>query len=694
MAPADDGGADAASQPPGGARDVPLLLVLQGPDLCIAAATEPRDGRAGPEVIGRPLAAAFPELATGPVLAAVREAFAAGRPETVRGHELRLPGTDRIRPYDLRVTPVLAANGTVRSVVLDAAEPAGAPEQTAPPAGPDAAPAAEPNTEPPAEPNTEPIIGPPAELSATPPPPHTAEQRAADRNAAAAEQAYAQARDVISAVQNELLPPGVPVLPTVRLAAAYLPAGAETAAGGDWFEAIRLPDGRIGLAVGDVVGHGMTASTAMGQLRVLLRERLMDTGSVPSTLDFLARATERVRGARAATVCLAIIDPDTGQLEYATAGHPPPLLLDASGVPRYLESSGAAPLGLGSGYRPLVDRLAPGGILLMYTDGLLERPGCTLAEGVTELAVAAAEVFADQAWRTGACGPRRLADRTVRRLIGDSGFRDDITVLAAQLRAAPPGLDLLVPARRENLATLRSGLDAWLSDIGVHGYHVQLLQHAVGELAANAVEHAYHARQPGLVAVRARLTTAGDVVARVVDQGRWRTSAADPDSDRGVGLALVTDLVDELRLEHDKRGTTATIRHHPWIPAQSPIAVDLAVRLPRRTADADPFLILGQPSAARHRIRVDGPIDSETAPTLYTELRACTAAGTRDVTVDLTGATHLASAGVAVLHRLCAQAALNNTEMRLYAPRGTPAQMVMSLARLRHHTTDPDGDGF
>lgn len=675
MAPADDDGADAASQPPGGVRDVPLLLVLQAPDLCITAAAQPRNGPAARGLIGRPLDAAFPEIATGRVLAAVRRAFAAGRPETVRNLDLLLPGTDRVQPYDLRMTPVLEADGTVRAVVLDAAEAAVPPDENAPPT----VPSGRTDIGPIMRPATEPAI-PPV------PTPHTADQNAA------AEQAYAQARDVISAVQNELLPPGVPVLPAIRLAATYLPAGAETAAGGDWFEAIRLPDGRIGLAVGDVVGHGMTASTAMGQLRVLLRERLMDTGSVPSTLDFLARATERVRGARAATICLAIVDPDSGQLEYATAGHPPPLLLDAAGVPRYLESSGAAPLGLGPGYRPLVDRLEPGGILLMYTDGLLERPGRTLAEGVTELAVSAAEVFADQGWRTGACAPRRLADRTVRSLIGDSGFRDDITVLAAQLRPAPAGLDLLVPARRENLSTLRAGLDSWLSDIGVHGYHVQLLQHAVGELAANAVEHAYHGRQPGLVAVRARLTATGDIVARVVDQGRWRDSVPDPDSDRGVGLALVTDLVDELRLEHDKRGTTATIRHHPWIPAQSPIATDLAVRLPRRTAAADPFLILGQPSAARHRIRVDGPIDSETAPTLYTELRACTAAGTRDVTVDLTGTTHLASAGVAVLHRLCAQAARNNTEMRLYAPRGTPAQMVMSLARLRHHTTDPDGD--
>jgi len=193
-----------------------------------------------------------------------------------------------------------------------------------------------------------------------------------------------------------------------------------------------------------------------------------------------------------------------------------------------------------------------------------------------------------------------------------------------------------------------------------------------------------------MVAVRARLTMAGDIIVRVVDQGRWRNPSADPGPERGMGLALVTELVDEFRLEHDRRGTTATVRHHPWIAAQAPAATDLAVRLPRRSAAPDPFLILGQPSASRNRIRVDGPGDSQTAPTLYLELRASTSSGTRDVTVDLTGTTHLASAGVAVLHRLCSQAERNNTELRLYAPAGSPAHLVMSLARLRHSTTDPD----
>src|SRR3954467_5561848 len=98
MAPADDDGADAASQPPGGVRDVPLLLVLQAPDLCITAAAQPRNGPAARGLIGRPLDAAFPEIGTGRVLAAVRRAFAAGRPETVRNLDLLLPGTDRVQP--------------------------------------------------------------------------------------------------------------------------------------------------------------------------------------------------------------------------------------------------------------------------------------------------------------------------------------------------------------------------------------------------------------------------------------------------------------------------------------------------------------------------------------------------------------------------------------------------------------------
>lgn len=116
------------------------------------------------------------------------------------------------------------------------------------------------------------------------------ERHAAQAQVAEARPRYERARDVIDALQREFLPARLPVLPGLEVAAAYLLAEADAAAGGDWFDALPLPDGRVALMTGDVVGHGVTASAAMGQLRVVLRERLAATGEILATLDALNRA--------------------------------------------------------------------------------------------------------------------------------------------------------------------------------------------------------------------------------------------------------------------------------------------------------------------------------------------------------------------------------------------------------------------
>ena len=135
---------------------------------------------------------------------------------------------------------------------------------------------------------------------------------------------YAAAHDVVLTLQRNLLPAGLPVLPGVRIAAHYLVAAAEQAAGGDWFEAVPV-DGRVVAVVGDVVGHGAEASAVMGQLRAVLVEFLLDGDDLPTALARLDRFASRMPGARGATVCLAIVDPDDRSVRYACAGHPPPL---------------------------------------------------------------------------------------------------------------------------------------------------------------------------------------------------------------------------------------------------------------------------------------------------------------------------------------------------------------------------------
>jgi anti-sigma regulatory factor (Ser/Thr protein kinase)/anti-anti-sigma regulatory factor len=494
----------------------------------------------------------------------------------------------------------------------------------------------------------------------------------------------------IDALQRELLPPGVPVLPNLQIAASYLLADVDTAAGGDWFDVVTLPDGRIGLIVGDVVGHGLAASAVMGRLQVVLHERLQATGDVLEAIGAADRIAHYVRGAQSATVCVAVLDPDSGALTYCTAGHPPPLLVPADGEPRYLPGSGAGPLGVGSRFATATDRLARGQMLLLYTDGILERPGRELAAATVELARVASDVAANRAMHVSDLPVEGVAVQTLELLTRLTGHSDDITLLAAQLVSTPGDLLVQISDDPAALTVIRRVLGAWMNAIGVAEPDASNLKHAVGELATNAIEHANpDADGTAAVTISGTLTHSGDLKVVVTDQGRWREPS--PASDRGFGLAMVAGLIDALDVAHDEHGTVATITHHLTRPARLLTDHTPGTRpAPAYPAEHDLFLILDDPSARRPRIRVDGPIDALTAPSLDKHLRNATVVGTRSLTVDLAGVTHLASAGVAVLHRATAQTIVNETDLRLYAPPGTPADAIMTLVHLAHVTTDPD----
>ena len=166
--------------------------------------------------------------------------------------------------------------------------------------------------------------------------------------AADTEGSNADGRGIVAELQEALLPTALPVLPRARIAARYLVAGQEQAAGGDWFDAIPLDGGAVALVVGDVVGHGLSASAAMGQLRAVLAELLAaedDLGQVLRRTDAFAA---RMPSLRAATLVLVVLDPAAGTLRYTTCGHPPPLVIGVNGKARYLEGTGTGPLGTGS----------------------------------------------------------------------------------------------------------------------------------------------------------------------------------------------------------------------------------------------------------------------------------------------------------------------------------------------------------
>ena len=660
MADAEDGDGELARRA-GDARvvqrlfdDLPLMLVgLEGPEHRVMAATKMYRLYVGrEELVGVPLREAFPEAVGQQVFDIFDRVYATGTTEQLREFRIQIERPD-LRQWvetfvDFTACPWLAGDGIVRGIIVHLTDV------------------------------TE----------------RARERQSAQTQAAEAQRRYERARDIIDALQRELLPAGLPVLPELEVAAAYLLADADTAAGGDWFDALALGDGRVALIVGDVVGHGMAAAATMGQLSVVLRERLAASGDIVTALDALNAAAAWIPGAQAATVCVMLLDPAGGVFSYCTAGHPPPLVLRPGDEGRFLPATGARPLGVAggdfTGEHVRAGQLDRGATVLLYTDGILERPGRTLTQATVELAQAAADVAADRAFRDELPPAERVCVHTLELLTRVTGHSDDITLLAGHRVAPSASLRLQLPAQTEELAPLRGQLGNWLAASGAGTADGGAVRHAVLELATNCVVHAYlgDSGDGRDFTVTAELDVTGQLEVRVSDHGTWRE--ARPSDHSGYGLQMAAGLVGSLQLTHDDRGTTATVRHALTRPARLLTAEELpsgpAVRQP---VQADPLLVLDQPWAPQPRVRVDGPLDAATAGEAERAVRAAGAAGAQDLTVDLTGVTHLGSAAVAALHRLDAEHRAGNTALQLYAPAGSPADMILTLVGLPHLTTDP-----
>ncbi|MEU4236745.1 SpoIIE family protein phosphatase [Actinoplanes sp. NPDC026619] len=494
------------------------------------------------------------------------------------------------------------------------------------------------------------------------------------------EQRYQETRQVITALQRELLPAGLPVLPGLQVAASYLLADADTAAGGDWFDVVPQRDGRVALIAGDVVGHGVAASGVMGQLRAVLRDRLDDGAGIIEALSAADRFASRSLGAHATTICMAVLDPVTGELAYCTAGHPAPLLVTPGGPTRYLRSTGGKPLATGGSFPIGTDRVRPGELLLLYTDGILERPGRDHVSGAAELAQVAADSAAGRALRDPAATPaERVCSHTVELLVRATGHSDDITLLAAQRVPLPPALTLDLPADPTVLQETRAKIQAWLYAVGATATDTFAVQHALGEFLANAMEHA---STPYAIEVRGVLGAAGQVEISVRDRGAWREPTPQPN--RGRGLALAAQLVETVQVEPSAKGTIARLRHTLVRPARL-----LSERGPSSEM-SHLFTIVEEPGGDETRVRIEGDIDAVTAERVRTELLRRSRGGTVPLHVDLSAVTHLASAGVSALHHVAAQHAEQKAALELHAADGTPVRVILDLVGLPGLSTGRD----
>jgi anti-sigma regulatory factor (Ser/Thr protein kinase)/anti-anti-sigma regulatory factor len=488
-----------------------------------------------------------------------------------------------------------------------------------------------------------------------------------------ADGAHRPGRD-LAALQSALLPAGVPILPRVAVGARYLLAEVDTAAGGDWSDVVVLSDGLIGLVVGDVVGHGVAASAAMGQLRAVAHHCLESGGSPAGVVTALDRFASDLDGAHTATVCVAVLDPTTGSLRVSSAGHPPPLLLTATG-PRYLGCP-AGPLATGAEHTQAEDRMADGDLLLLYTDGILERPGVHPAQGGDDLADAAAHL---RERLDGDPAAQRFCDDVLGLLIRSTGYRDDVTLLAVQRHPPLGKVELSLPGTAVAVKTTRTALGTWLTALGVDDLTAASIQHAVGEVVTNAVEHAYVDRPggPSTVHVQVELTETGVVEIAVADHGRWRLPSEHPY--RGMGLTIAVDLVDDVRIDRLPSGTTVRLRHNPHR------AVTLSTRpagTPIAPMPDEPFLAALSSDGPDAVLVVHGPVDVASAVELRDQLRSVTSNGTVSRSVDLSRVTLLASAAVHVLYEARDRGTAHHERLHLLAPRGSTAHHVLELVGL------------
>jgi PAS domain S-box-containing protein len=347
-------------------------------------------------------------------------------------------------------------------------------------------------------------------------------------------------RRIAATLQRALLPEQLPSVVGVSLAAHIAPGAGGTRVGGDWYDAIALPGGRLGIVVGDVAGHGVDAAARMGEGHgtVALVER-MNGYHAGLGADLMT------------TMVFAILEIDSGTLRFVNAGHPPPLIVEADGATRILEGAGP-PLGVMDTWRfeERVATLAPEMTAILYTDGLVERRGERLDTGLGRLrdAVAAGG------------SPEEMVAAALEATDAEAAD-DDVTLVVvrgearlgrvARLRLSPDP-DALVSLRR---LTAR-----WLREAGAEADETHDLVMAANEAWQNALEHGTQFAR-ATVSVDLEVDGHHEVTITVRDPGppsRLSRPASDPD--RGRGVELMRALADEVTLELAPHGSTVRLR--------------------------------------------------------------------------------------------------------------------------------------
>ena len=370
-------------------------------------------------------------------------------------------------------------------------------------------------------------------------------QLAADRAALAIEQArlYEQER-VAAALQRRLLPPTDGTRLGLEMGGRYLPA-AGGSLGGDWYDVFPLWGGMIGLAVGDVVGHGIEAAAVMAQLRTALRAYAIEGHDPAGVVDRVNSLMWQLGPTPMTTLAFLVLDPAEERFEIVNAGHPPPLVIGADGEASYLELTGGVALGVTRErpYRAESHSFPTGSTVFLYTDGLVERRGESIDTGLERLRKVAA----------GASNVDDLCATVVERIVEEPRV-DDVAFIAARVPPLGETLSTRWRAVPDSLAGVRNIVRRWLRTQGAGDVETYDITVASQEACANAIEHAYG---PG----KAEFTLDAEVVDRTVrvtvrDDGRWRAPRGEH---RGRGLSLMRALMDDVQVHAGEQGGTEVV---------------------------------------------------------------------------------------------------------------------------------------
>ncbi|HEY3196106.1 MAG TPA: SpoIIE family protein phosphatase, partial [Candidatus Dormibacteraeota bacterium] len=348
--------------------------------------------------------------------------------------------------------------------------------------------------------------------------------------------------------QRAFLPPALPTVPGVDLSAAYTPGSLETEIGGDWYDAFRLPDGRLVVSVGDVAGKGLQAAVKMSQVREAIRATMFQASSPSEPLEVAHRVLSLDDSPHMTTAIVGVLDSAAKTFTYSSAGHAGPILASPRGDVDSLPSMGIA-LGSPLWRAPQVRQvdLVPGSMLVLYTDGLVEHRRDIIA-GEQTLRDVVKTVVEEQV---------DLPARTIQdRVLAGGRHPDDIAVLVVQVTQLPaPRLDLTLPATPDSFREVISGIGRLGERLHLDTQQAFALKVAVGEAVSNVIEHAY-------VGVRGSFTvnavqTDHELYIKVQDTGRWRTWRPEG---RGRGLRIMRALAGSVEIDTDNAGTTLTIR--------------------------------------------------------------------------------------------------------------------------------------